>query len=791
MIRNYFKMACRSLWKNKFYNALSLVGLSVGLTAAIFIGFWINSEMSFNDLGEHSDNIYRVSSHIGSGENSQTWGSSVGPVAYFAKKDIPEVKNAARVRENWSYSIFSVGDKNLKAEAAVYVDPDFFKVFRVNFLKGNIAEPFAGNESIVITKSAAKKYFGASDPIGKTITADYKEPLTVVGVVEDLPENSSVDYEIFFPMSILERGYSENRFWDSMNSDWGNFNHITYLELNENASAIKVVDELTKINKANDPNANLTGGKAAYYLQPIQNMQLYGYGGNPTGINTVRIFGIVLILILCIACINYVNLNTARAMQRAKEVSLRKLIGAERKHLFLQFVIESFIFFLFAMILAVGFIFLLAPSFNSISGKNIDFNFFDPTFWSMVLGVFLLTLAASSIYPAILLSSFNPLEAIKGKIAPGIGAGNFRKVLVCVQFSFSIILIISTLVIGRQLEFINSKNPGYDRSQVLHFSLSSEMMEHHQAIENRIRNLPGVSGITFSNNSIVRNGTTTGDTNWEGKNPQSDMVVSPFGINEDFIPLMQMELKAGKNFSGTAADSTHFILNETAVKLAGIEDPIGKSFDLWQIKGSIIGVVKDFNFSSMREAVEPAVIYYDPEPYVAYIKTAKGDVNETISSIEQIWDSYNAGYPFHYSFLDEDFERMHREEIRTGTLFNIFAGLAIFVSCLGLFGLATYTAQLRIKEVGIRKVLGASTFRITQLLSVDFIKLVVISAVIAAPIAGYWMNNWLQGFAYQTELSWWIFILAGVLALLVALLTVGAQAVKAALQNPIKSLRTE
>lgn len=791
MIKNYFKMAWRSLWKNKFYNALSLVGLSVGLTAAIFIAFWINSELNYNNIGENPENIYRVSSHIGSGENQQTWGSSVGPVAYHAKMEIPEVKNAVRVRTNWSYWIFSVEDNIYEAEAAAYVDPDFFEIFDVSFLQGTSEEPFSGNESIVITEGAAKRYFGESNPIGKKITADYKENFTVVGVVEDLPENSSVDYELFFPLSILENLlYTDNPYWNSADSDWGNFHYITYLELNEKASPNKVVERLTEI-KANDPNAHLTENGAAYYLQSIKEMQLYSYGGNPTRINTVRIFAIVLFLILCIACINYVNLNTARAIQRAKEVSLRKLIGAERRHLFLQFITESFIFFLLAVILALGLIFLLAPAFNSISGKNIAFQFLDPTLWTIVSAVFAITLFASSIYPAVLLSSFKPLEAIKGKVIPGIGAGNFRKILVCVQFSFSVILIISTILIGKQLEFINSKNPGYDRSQVLSFGMTSEMIKHKEALENRITDLPGISGVTFSNHNIVQNGTTTGDTNWEGKNPQKDLVVSPFGIDEDFIPLMKMQMEAGKNFSGTAADSTHFILNQTAVKLAGIEDPIGKSFDLWQTKGTIIGVVKDFNFSSLKEEIGPAVIYYDPEPYQIYIKTAKGEVGESIAAIERIWDSYNAGYPFHYSFLDEDFESMHREDLRTGTLFKWFSGLAIFVSCLGLFGLATYSAQLRIKEIGIRKVLGASVLRITHLLSVDFLKLVFISTIIAAPIAAYAMNNWLQDFAYKTELSWWIFVLAGFLALLVAFITVSFQAVRAALQNPIKSLRTQ
>ncbi|MDT0678608.1 ABC transporter permease [Autumnicola musiva] len=790
MLKIHLKAAWRNLWKARFYNGLSLLGLSLGLTVAIFIAVWINSELNYNNIGD-AENIFRVSSNFGTGENKQTWGSSVGPVAYYAKKEVPEVKNAARVSGNNWYRIFSGGGKNLEATGAALVDPEFFSLFDIHFLKGDKNKPFSGNSSVIITKAAAHKFFGSMDAIGKTITADYKETFTVVGIVENIPDNSSIQYEIFFPISIVAAEYNGEGFWESMDSDWGNFNFVTYLKLNQNASAAKVVEKLTKIQKAKDRNAHQEVTDPSYYLQPIKNMNLYSYGGNPRGIKTVRIFGVVLILILCIACINYVNLNTARAIQRAKEVSLRKLIGAEKKHLFFQFVTESFIFFLIATVLALGLIFLLAPSFNSIAAKNIDFSLFDAYLWKLILVVFAITLVASSIYPALLLSSFKPLEAIKGMAAPGVGAGNFRKILVCIQFVFSVILIISTIIIGKQLSYIKSKNPGYDRSQVLTFSMTSEMTEHRAAVKNEIGKIPAIEGISFSNNNLVKNGWTTGDTDWENKDPQSDIIVSPLGADENFIPLMKMELVQGRNFTGRALDSTRYILNEAAVRKTGIQDPIGKNFKLWETEGTIIGVVKDFNFTSMKNTIAPAVIYYDPEPYKIYVKTAAGKAGESIAALENIWKNYNEGYPFTYSFLDEDYESLYRADLRTGTLFNIFSILAIFVSCLGLFGLTTYTAELKKREIGIRKVLGASIAQITNLLSKDFLKLIFISSIIAIPVGWYLMQFWLQNFAYKTSLDWWIFAGAGLLTLGIALITVSFQSIKAALQNPVKSIRTE
>ncbi|MEH6406528.1 MAG: FtsX-like permease family protein [Leeuwenhoekiella sp.] len=789
MISNYFKIAWRNFRKDKFYNLISLSGLTIGLTVAIFIIIWIRSEMSYNTFAANYESVYRVSSNIKSGGSVEAWGSSTGPVAAYAVKEVPEVKNAVRVRGNWSYSLYSVAENDFKINSA-YVDNGFFELFQRKFLQGNPSSIFNDNNSIVLTEATSIKLFGTTQAIGKTIKADHSDVFTVMGVVENLPKNSSVDFEMFFPISILEAGYSNNSYWKSMDTDWGNFNFITYLELQSQADVASVTKKLTAIQQKNDPNADLFDSEEAYYLQPISNMNLYSAGGKPEAINTVKIFGIVLFLILVIACINYINLATARSFQRAKEVSIRKIIGADKKSLFGQFIAESVLFFAIATGLAIGLLYLLSPVFRELSGKEFNASLMEGNLWLLIVTVFMVTLIISSIYPAIMLISFKPLQAIKGSVS-GVSKGNFRKVLVTVQFVFSVVLIIGTLVIGRQLDYLTTKNPGYDRSQVLNFWLSSSMQKNAATIKDRIKNMPGVNNVSLASNSIINNGNTTGDTDWEGNNGQQELVVNPLAIDESFIPMMKMNLAAGENFKGIHTDSTHFILNETAVRLAGITDPIGKSFTLWKTKGTIIGVVKDFNYRSLKNEIGPTILYYVPDSYRAYIKTSGKSAANTIAQLENLWKDYNPQYSFDYSFLDTDYENMYHADQRTGKLFNIFSVIAIFVSCLGLFGLTTYAAQLKKREIGIRKVLGASVFQVTKLLSKDFLILVLISSIIAIPVAWYVMQLWLQNFVYQTDLSWWIFALAGLLTLAIAILTVSFQAIKAAIANPVKSLRTE
>lgn len=789
MIKNYFKIAWRNLKKDKFYNFISLSGLTIGLSMSIFIIIWIQSELSYNSFVDHHDNIYRVSSNINSGGELQTWGTSTGPVAAFAKTDIPEVKNAVRVRENLSYRAYSVEENDFELKGA-YVDSEFFEMFERKVVVGNPEQLLTSTSSIVLTETTAQKLFGTSKAVGKTIKADHNDVFTVTGVVEDIPKNSSVDYEMFFSLDILRGGYSESNYWKSLDTDWGSFNFITYLELQNPEEISSVSQKLTTIQQNNDPNAELFNSSEAYYLQPITNMNLYSAGGVPKGINTVRIFGIVFVLILSIACINYVNLATARAFQRSKEVSIRKIIGADKKSLFSQFIVESTLFFSMATLLASGLVYLLAPFFREVSGKELAIDFLQGQLLVFILIVFLVTLLVSSIYPALMLSSFEPLQAIKGKVS-GVSKGTFRKVLVTVQFVFSVILIIGTIVIARQLDYLTAKNPGYERDQVMNFWMSGTMQRQAETLKNRLKNVPGVTGVSFASNSIINNGNTTGDVSWDTESINAELVISPMAIDENFIPLLKMNLLSGDNFKGISSDSTQYILNETAVRLTGIKDPIGKSFELWGTKGTILGVVEDFHFSSLKNDIGPAVLYYQPDSYRVYLKTSSSYSSNTIAAVESIWKEYNPNYAFEYSFMDADYESMYLKDQRTGELFNIFSVIAIFVSCLGLFGITTYTAQLKKREIGIRKVLGASIFQVTKLLSRDFLILVAISAVIAIPLAWYVMELWLQDFVYRTPMSWWIFALAGGITLVIAIVTVSFQAIKAALANPVKSLRTE
>jgi putative ABC transport system permease protein len=520
-------------------------------------------------------------------------------------------------------------------------------------------------------------------------------------------------------------------------------------------------------------------------------MHLYRADGSDGGFSTIRMFIIIAILILVIACINYVNLSTARSMLRAKEVSLRKIVGAAKFQLFLQFIIETALLFLFATILALVVIYLLLPFFNKISGKELVLNFADFNLWKIILFTTSGTLLISSIYPALLLSSFEPLKALKGKIAVRINDVVFRKVLVVIQFTFSIVLIAGTIIIGNQLSFIRSKQLGYDKDHVLSCNLM-EMGKHYDAVKEDLLKQNGITNVSAASVNIIQYGGHTGNNWWEGKQEGETLMLSPMAVDKDFISFFKMQIKEGAAFTGSVSDSTHFILNEAAVKAARLENPVGKKFKLQETEGTIIGVIKDFHFASMRNKIEPAIFYYNPGRYYKlYVKTTGKDAPAAIAALEKKWKMYNAGFPFTYAFLDDSFNKLYKSEERTELLFNIFAAIAIFISCLGLMGLAAYTAQVRTREIGVRKVLGAGVTTIIRLLAVDFLKLVFIAIIIAVPVAWYMMNKWLEDFAYKINIGWLVFFIAGCLAMLIAILTISFQSVKAAVANPVKSLRTE
>ena len=790
MIRNYFKTAWRNILKNKFYALINITGLTVGLSVGLLILRWVSDELSFDRFHTKADQLYQVNAQIGTGSSKQIWDGVQPPIATFALREVPGVKAAVRMVGYYGYSIFQYQDKVLKPgdNGMYYVDPSFFKVLDFKLLKGDVNRPFPNQQSIVITETTAKRFFGDTDPIGKVLKGDNKDNFVVSGLLADFPQNSTFKADILFSIDLKASSYTAADYWKSMDADWGDYYATTFLQLQPNVSIKSVQDKLTAIHIRNQ--SGVDASKVKYLLQPFTQLHLYHPDGTESGMQTVRVFLIVAVLILLIACINYVNLSTARAMLRSKEVSVRKIIGAERRQLFAQFIIETSLFFLIALMLAFFMVKILMPFYNDLSGKQMQFNLLDPGVWKVIGFTVIGTLIASSIYPALLLSSFKPINALKGKLSLGVGNALFRKGLVVTQFIFSIGLIISTLVINSQLKYIREKELGYDKSYVFAFGMGS-MQKNYEGIRTELLNQPGIHNISSGAANIMMADNTTSDTNWDGKNPKESFLIHPMYIDKYYISFFKLKMALGEAFTGMASDSVHYILNETAVREAGIKDPVGKMFSLHDRRGTIIGVVKDFHMASLKQKIEPAIFVYQPSCWKMFIKTSGKDAPLAVEAAKRIWAKYNPGFPFEYRFMDQMYDSMYKSDQRSGALFSVFAGIAIFISCLGLFGLATYTAQVKVKEIGIRKVLGASVANITTMLSKDFLLLVVLSLVIASPVAWYAMTKWLQDYAYKTSIQWWVFVLAGVSAILIAFITISFQAIRAALANPVKSLRSE
>jgi putative ABC transport system permease protein len=791
MIKNYFKTAWRNFKHNKLYSAINVAGLAIGLAVGILILLWVHDELNYDSFHRNAANIYKINSHIGAGNSAQVWDGAPAPLTVLSKQ-IPEVVNAVRINEIYLPLLIKYGDKKFNESNLAFIDSTFFSFFDFKLLEGDTKKPFTNLNSIVITSSEAKKYFANTAAMGK-ILATPEGNFTVTGVVQDFPENSSFRYNMLLPMSWYAREFASsggNGDWKTMDEDLGNYYFHIYLHVKKGASPETVARKISQLyieKRKNDNDAK----NNFFTLQSLQSLHLITPDGNAGALQTVRIFLVVAILILVIACINYVNLSTARSVLRSKEVSVRKIIGAARQQLFVQFVVESMLLFSIASVTAFIIIYLLLPAYNEISGKHLLFSFANTNVWIVVASALLGTLALASIYPALQLSSFKPIQALKGKLSLRVGNTFLRKVLVVTQFIFSVSLIIATIVITKQLQYVRQKDLGFDKEHVFTFVLKDEMHKHFEAFRNELLKQPGVLGVASISGTVAGVNGTTSDTYWEGKEPNRTFLIHPNAIDKDLIPLLKMKIVAGSNFSGLPSDSAHVILNETAVKQAGIKDPIGKSFTLWQTKGTIIGVVKDFNYASLKKAIEPSIFYYDPAGWSIYVKTTARDASRAIAGATRLWKQYSSEFPFDFSFLDDDFDRMYRNDQRIGTLFNIFALVAILISCLGLFGLATYTANVKTKEIGIRKVLGASVTSITRLLASEFILLVLVAFVIASPITWFAMNKWLQDFAYRVGISWWMFLVTALGAMLIALFTVGFQAIRAAIANPVKSLRTE
>lgn len=791
MIKNNLKIAWRSLWKNKFYTAINISGLAVGLATAIMLLLWVHNELSYDKFHKGYQNIYQLSAHFISNGNNLTWNGVPGPLAVLAKS-IPEVQSVVRTQEQFDQVLSNKEKRSIfDGNNIAFADSGFFSLFSFHLLKGNPATLLAGNNSVVITRSTAQKLFGSEDAVGKMVEY-YKNYFTVTGVLENFPANSSIHYDAIFPMGFYAQQFTQsggNGSWKTIDEDMGDYSFNTFVKLKPAADASKTGRTFSAAYKK----ARNGDSETSFRLQNLADIHLVSADGNNASLRMVQIFMLVVILLLAIASINYVNLSTARSLIRAKEVSIRKIIGAKKQQLFYQFIVETVLLFCFATVMAIVLVVLFMPLYNNISGKILTFTVFDVNVWKVAGPAILGTLIASGIYPAILLSSFKPIEALKGKISSGIGVASFRKALVVFQFAISVILIVCTIIMSNQMSFIKNKDLGYDKSYVFSVPLPQEVTDHLDAVKTELQKKPAIVKVASSDAYDISNvGSSTGDIDWKGKPAKSNMMITQVTADSDFISIMKFQFVEGSNFSGLPADSAHYILNETAVKGMGLKAPyVGQQISFHDRKGTILGVLKDFHFHSLKEKITPFLFFSRWKGNILYVRTTATNAHQAVTAAEKQYKRYAGNTPFRYTFLDKSFEAQYTSDQRAGTLFNVFAGIAIFISCLGLFALVTYTAQVKTKEIGIRKVLGASVPGLVQLLSKDFLKLVFISVIIAIPIAWWAMHNWLQGFAYRVNITWPVFLFAGLIAACIALLTVSFQAIKAAVANPVTSLRAE
>ena len=793
MIKNYFKTAWRSLKGNRFYSLVNISGLACGLATAILLLLWVQHERSYDRFHRDYDHIYRITAHFDANRTELVWDGVPGPLSVFAQS-LPTVASLVRINDNGGDQVLSKSDRSKVMDGfhTAYVDTSFFTLFDFELVQGDSARPLPNNNSVIITQSTAAKIFGNEDVLGEALL--YRgDNFTVTGVLRDFPDNSSLEYDALFPMAYYGQSFTArggNGDWKTIDEDMGNYNFHTYVKLQDGADAADVGQGFTALYKKA---RNGEGDDTRFQLHALADLHLVGFDGNDAPAKMVGVFLIVAILVLAIAAINYVNLSTARALVRAREVSIRKVVGANKRQLFLQFMLETTLLFAFALVAAIGLIFLLLPVYNSISGKVLHFSFANAEIWQVIGYSALGTLLAASIYPALLLSAFDPLKTMKGKTASGMGTALFRQVLVVFQFSISMVLIVATLVISRQMDYIRKMDLGYDKSYVFSVPLPGGVVDHIDAVKSELAGQPGITHVALSDiYDLADHESATSDIEWAGKPANNQTIISQAVVDQDFIPTMNIQLLEGRNFTGTPADSNLYIVNEAAVKEMGLKPPYaGQPISFHERKGMIIGVVKDFNFKPVKERVSPMLLFRWWKGNILYVRTTAQDAQHAVAAVEKQYKKYVGDVPFKYTFIDKQFEAKYIDDQRAGLLFNVFAGIAIFISCLGLLGLSTYTVRQRVKEIGIRKVLGASVGSIVRLLSKGSLLLVIIAIVVASPLAWWAMNLWLDDFAYRIDMAWWMFGAAGLVAVAIALLTVSAQAIRAATANPVESLRDE
>jgi len=785
MIRNFIKIGWRNIRKHKGYSMINITGLAIGMACCILISIWVLDELSYDRFHEHSQNLYRVEENQDYSSRNYHVNVTPYPLAPALKEEIPDIQDATRYvyTGGWllRYEDKAFFESNIRA-----VDPSFLNMFAFPLIQGDKETALNSPYSLLVTEEMAEKYFGRNVPIGQTVSINNQHVFTITGVLKDIPHNTILQFDFLIPYEFLESTGETNPSFDSNSIQ-------TFVKLQENATAAQVNGKIHGFIKARIPQSGTT-----LELMSFTRIHLHAYFGwvKETGaIKYVYIFSIIAFFVLLIACINFMNLSTARSAGRAKEVGLRKVVGALKRNLIRQFYGESIIYAFIALFFAMAIVTALLPAFSRLASKELSWGVAGTAI--LLLGLLVITIFTGIIagsYPALYLSTFQPVKVLRGSHKSGTASKTFRRVLVIIQFTLSIILIIGTAVIYKQLNFMKHRDLGWDKEQLLYIVLRGDIGASYETLKTELKKDSRVLGITASSHLPTNIGSNSGGADWDGKDPDLSVLIGISSVDFDYIETLKIEMAEGRSFSKEFASDmqTSFIVNEEVAKIMGKESVVGERFSFQSIDGTIVGVMKNFHFQSVRSTIEPLAIVIDPEYFqVMLIRLAPGEVAVSMKSIEETWNRIVSDYPFEFSFMDERVDQLYRTEQRIGTLLKYFAGLAIFIACLGLFGLASFTSEQRTKEIGIRKVLGASSTKITLLLCKESFFLVILANIIALPTAFFLMRNWLQSYAYRTSLSVNIFISAMAIALVIALISVSFQAVRAALADPSDSLRYE
>ena len=811
MIKHYFKIAVRNLWRNKTYSFINIFGLTLGLVCFLLIALYVFDELTYDGFHKNADNIYRV---VETKVSPQGKESKVAAVAYKVSEQapvkIPEVKKAARFSAFGRTNVSDPSSANTFYESFNMANQDFLTVFDFKLLEGNKATALTAPRSVVMTEEAAKRIYGVSSVLGKALRIDRDSlPYTITGILENFPSNSHINFNLVFS----ESNITGQNYVDFIASDWTSNTYPTYLALDKNADVKKATQKLEQLMNSNrDANAQ----KTSFTLQQIKDIHFYSadIDGTPSerkgNISYIYVFSVVALFVLLIACINYMNLTTARFAGRGKEIAVRKVTGAMRGNLIRQFLSEAFFMAIIALVLALATTKLLLPSFNSFVQKQLDLGLQTDTriWWGLAITVIVVGLFAGA-YPALFQSRLKPLLLLKNKIQQSKGQLSLRKGLVVLQFFLSIIMVVATIVVFLQMKYVDTADMGFNKEQLLVVDINSGAVRRGaQTIKTEYAKIPSVSSVSVTSRvpgewKVIPK---VKAKNQGAGGEASDMFF--LAVDDQFLKTFEVGLKRGRNFSGNPGDSSAIIINETAAAMLGVKEPSEQLIEIPSLdfsgnvavlnqpfRARVIGIVQDFNFRSMREKIAPLVLGYTNNPVhnIDYftVRLTTNNIDQTLAQLENILHKVDANHLFEYNFLDKQWEIFYRDDQKRQVIFLVIAALTILIACLGLFGLATYAAEQRIREIGIRKVLGASVSGIVAMLSKDFVKLVLIASVLAVPVAWWMMNSWLNDFAYRTKIYWWVFVIASVLALMVALFTVGLKALKAALVNPVKSLRSE